>query len=145
MEIFRGSLKPNDAPDNKSFKLVYTIPGALTDVYATNGKIRFTDPLQAEELRAHPGSVYAYRVRTRASNKKDSADSNTVSATVYPVAEKITSLDAHVTQNSIELSWPTPTLNIGTGTGETLAGYRIYRGELDALTFSFLQRLSQAK
>jgi hypothetical protein len=146
MEIFRGSLKPNDAPDNKSFKLVYTIPGALADVYATNGKIQFTDPLPAEELRAHPGSVYAYRVRTRASKKKDSADSNTVSARVYPVAEKIVSLDAQVTQSSIELSWPTPTLNIATGTTETLAGYHIYRGELDASAPSPSSNdLSQAK
>src|SRR5215468_12752201 len=33
-EIFRGILKPEGKPDNKSFRLVYTIPGALADTYA---------------------------------------------------------------------------------------------------------------
>jgi len=53
-EIFRATLKPDGKPDNKSFRLVYTIPGALADTYAAQGKIQFTDPITAEELRAHP-------------------------------------------------------------------------------------------
>jgi uncharacterized protein len=132
MEIFRGSLKLNGSPDNKSFRLVYTIPGALAEVYAANGKIQFTDPLLPDELRVHPGSSYAYRVRTRAAKKRDSADSNTVIAKAYPVAEKIASLDARVTQDAIELSWPALSANVAGAAGETLAGYHVYRGELDA-------------
>jgi len=132
MEIFRGSLKPNGAPENKTFKLVYTIPGALADVYTAQGKIQFTDPLPAEVLRANPGVTFAYRVRTRASRKKDSADSNTVTAKVYPVAAKITSLQARVTQNAIELSWPVPVNAASGNSAESLTGYHIYRGELDA-------------
>jgi hypothetical protein len=134
IEVFRGSLKPNGSPDNKSFKLVYTIPGALADKYATQGKIQFTDPLLAEDLRAHPGAVYVYRVRTRASKKKDSADSNTVTAKVYPVPERIASLDARVTQNAIELSWQTPKVSPSANADETPAGYHVYRGELDPAT-----------
>ena len=132
MEIFRGMLKPNGSPDNKSFKLVYTIPGALADTHTAQGKIQFTDPLPPEDLRAKPGAVYAYRVRTRASKKKDSADSNTVTVKVYPVAERIASLEVRVTQNAIELSWPAPTMAAAESTGETLAEYHVYRGELDA-------------
>jgi len=131
MEIFRGSLKPDGSPDNKSFKLVYTIPGALADAHAAQGKIQFTDPLLPEDLRAKPGTMYAYRVRTRASKKKNSADSNTVTAKVYPVAERIASLDVRVTQSAIELSWPSPAVAGALSAGETLAGFHVYRGELD--------------
>ncbi len=131
IEIFRGSLKSNGSPDNKSFKLVYTIPGALADSYAAQGKIQFTDPLPPESLRASPGAVYAYRVRTRASKKKNSADSNTVTAKVYPVPDRIVSLDARVTQDAIELSWPTPHSAAAANSGETITVYHVYRGELD--------------
>jgi hypothetical protein len=144
-EIFRGALKPNGSPDNKSFKLVYTIPGALADVYTTQGKIQFTDPLPAEELHTHPGATFAYRVRTRASKKKDSADSNTVSTKVYPVAERIASLETTVNQNSIELSWPAPSVPAA-NTNQSLAGYHVYRGELDlSAPLPNTTDLSQAK
>ena len=146
IEIFRGTVKSNGSADNKTFKLVYTIPGALADVYETQGKIQFTDPIAPEELRAHPGSMYAYRVRTRASKKRDSADSNTVTEKVYPVADRIASLNAQVTQAAVELSWPIPSFETTAGANETISGYHIYRGELDptAATPS-ANDLSQAK
>ena len=146
MEIFRGSLKPSGSPDNKSFKLVYTIPGALANAHTAEEKIQFTDPLPPEDLRISSGAMYAYRVRTRASKKKDSADSNTVVAKVYPVAERIASLDARVTQNAIELSWPVPALAGAESAGETLAGYHVYRGELETTALNPASGdLSQAK
>jgi len=146
IEIFRGLLKSNGSPDNKSFKLVYTIPGALADSYAAQGKIRFTDPLPPEDLRVKPGAVYAYRVRTRASKKKDSADSNSVTAKVYPVPDRIASLDVRVTQNAIELSWPVPQFAAAANSAETITGYHVYRGELDASSpVPASNDLSQAK
>jgi hypothetical protein len=146
IEIFRGSLKSNGSPDSKSFKLVYTIPGALADSYAAQGKIQFTDPLPSQDLRTTPGAVYAYRVRTRASKKKDSNDSNTVTAKINPVPDRIVSLDARVTQNTIELSWPPPEFPAAGNSGETVTGYHIYRGELDASSpVSTSNDLSQAK
>jgi hypothetical protein len=126
-EIFRGQLKPDGQPDNSSFRLVYTIPGALAHNYTADGKIQFTDPIAADEVHAHPGATLAYRVRTRAAKEKDSADSNTVTATVLPVPDKIQTVDTQVTQNDIELSWPVPEL---AATGETITGYHVYRGEL---------------
>src|SRR5258708_16350300 len=77
MEIFRGSLKPNGAPDNKTFKLVYTIPGALADVYTAQGKIQFTDPLPAEALRANPGVPFPSPLPTPPPRKKNPPDSHT--------------------------------------------------------------------
>jgi fibronectin type 3 domain-containing protein len=41
-------------------------------------------------------------------------------------------LEVRVTQNAIELSWPAPTMAAAESTGETLAEYHVYRGELDA-------------
>jgi hypothetical protein len=146
VEIYRGSLKPNGTPDNKSFKLVYTIPGELAHAYTAQEKIQFTDPLPPEELRANPGATYVYRVRTRASKKKDSADSNTVLARVYPVARRITALEAHVTQTAIELSWPVPSSEPAGTAGQTIAGYRIYRGEPeDTATLTPSADVSQVK
>src|SRR5260370_39968239 len=37
VEILRGALKPNGSPDSKSFRVVYTIPGALVDNYRYDG------------------------------------------------------------------------------------------------------------
>jgi hypothetical protein len=132
IEIFRGSLKPNGAPDERAFKQVYNIPGALAESYSSQGKIQFTDPLPVETLRAQPGASYAYRVRTCASKKRDSADSNTVVTKVFPVPDKIASVEIHVTQSAIELSWPVPTIAASANAGESLSGYAIYRGELDS-------------
>jgi hypothetical protein len=129
-EIFRGMLKPDGKPDDKSFRLVYTIPGALAQDYAVDGKIQFIDPVAAEELRAHPGTTLVYRVRTRAAKNRDSADSNTVRATVFPVPDKIVTVETKVTQDAIDLSWPVPALLASSG-GPAIAGYHVYRGELD--------------
>src|SRR5689334_8354563 len=76
IEILRGSIKPGGAADSKSFRVVYTIPGALVDNYRTDGHVRFNDPIAPEETKSHPGETIAYIVRTRASQKRASADSN---------------------------------------------------------------------
>jgi hypothetical protein len=131
VEILRGEVKPDGSADNKSFRIVYTIPGATTDNYLAEGRMHFTDLVSSEEIRAHPGESLAYRVRTRASRKRSSADSNTVTLRVYPVPERIASVEARVTESAIELTWPAPAR---TSAGDPLAGvsgYRIYRGELD--------------
>jgi hypothetical protein len=146
IEIFRGSLRPNGSPDDRSFKPVYNIPGAIAESYSSQGKIQFTDPLPAEELHARPGATYAYRVRTRAAKKKASADSNTVLAKVFPVAERIASVDVRVTQSAIELSWPAPNIAWSANPSEPLAGYHVYRGELDRTSSTPASNdLSQAK
>jgi len=130
-EIFRGALKADGKPDNKSFLLVYIIPGELSLNYAAQGKMQFTDPIAAEALRTHPGLQMTYRVRTRASKKKSSADSNAVTVTLYAVADTIPSVAANVTQTAVELSWPAPA-PASTSGGDKVAGYHVYRGELDA-------------
>src|SRR5690348_4121937 len=49
VEIFRGVLKPDGKPDNKSFRLVYTLPGVLLDTYTNEKHIQFKDPIAPDE------------------------------------------------------------------------------------------------
>lgn len=146
VEILRGGLRPDGSPDPKSFRTVYTIPGSLLENYLARDQLQFTDPIAPEDIRSHPGAAFAYLVRTRASKKRASADSNVVSVTVYPVPERIPSIEARVTETAIELTWPVPAR---TSAGEPLAsvsGYHTYRGELDPSSADAASKdFSQAK
>jgi hypothetical protein len=131
LEILRGSLKPDGAPDEKSFRVVDTVPGSLVNSYVQQGKLQFLDPLSPEKVRAHPGETVVYRVRMRVTEKKISPSSNNVVLRIYPVPEKIEKLDARVTEKGVELTWLAPDKTSG---GEPLGAvqeYHIYRGELD--------------
>ncbi len=146
VEILRGALKPDGTPDNNSFRVVYTIPGSLMDNYAAEGYVRFADAVPPEETRAHPGATLAYRVRTRASRKRASADSNTVTVLVYPVPERIASVQFHTTESAIELSWTAPVRTSGGDPLPAVSGYHVYRGELDPSSADAASKdLTQAK
>ena len=126
VEIFRGAQKAGEAAP----PLVYTIPGALVETYLSEGRFRFVDPLKPEQ-RPPDGSPLVYMVRTRASKRRTSADSNVVAVRVLPVPERVGQLRAHVTESAIELDWLPPER---TTTGESIAslvGYRVYRAELE--------------
>jgi hypothetical protein len=131
VEIVRGTPKPDGSPDAKTFRVVYTIPGSLVENYVSEGHVKFIDPVAPAETRAHPGGTLVYVVRTRASKKRASGDSNAVSVRMYPVPEPIAKLDARVTEPAIELSWAAPARTSGGDPLSGFSGYRIYRGELD--------------
>jgi hypothetical protein len=135
VEVLRGAVKPDGSADAKSFRVVYTIPNALVENYrAADGRIIFTDPIAPEETKAHPGGTVSYMVRTRASQKRASADSNVVSLRLFPVAAPVASVQARVTESAIELSWTGPS---GTAAGEPInkiTSYRIYRLEIQPST-----------
>src|ERR1700674_1332796 len=146
VEILRGAANPDGTADNKSFRIIYTIPGATTDNYLAEGRVHFADPVSREEIRADPGESLAYRVRTRASRKRASADSNTVTLRIYPVPERIASVEARVTESAIELNWPAPARTSGGDLLTGFSGYRIYRGELDpSAADAAAKDLAQAK
>ena len=130
VELLRGSIKPGGAADAKSFRVVYTIPGALVDNYRTDGHVRFNDPIAPEETKSHPGETIAYIVRTRASQKRASADSNVVSVRVFPVPPPIASVEARVTESAVELSWPIPSASAAGDSAASITSYRIYRAEI---------------
>lgn len=133
VEILRGQVKGGGSADTKSFRVVYTIPGALVDNYRTDGRVRFNDPIAQEETRSHPGAPVAYIVRTRASQKRASADSNIVLLRIFPVPAPIASVETHLTESAVELSWPAmDTVPVGDSVAK-IAGYRIYRAELHSV------------
>jgi len=146
VEIFRGTMRPDGKPDNKSFQLVYTLPGALLDTYTNEKHIQFKDPIAPQEIQARPGALLVYRVRTRAAKKRDSADSNTVTVKVFPVPERITAVDAKMTEGAIELSWRAPRKTSAGAALEGLTGYRVLRGEIDPASSDAAARdINQAK
>jgi hypothetical protein len=131
VEILRGVAKPDGSPDLKSFRVVYTIPGSLVESYLAEGLVQFTDPIAPEEFKTHPDNSVVYVVRARASPKRASANSNAVTVRIFPVPEHIASVEARVTETAIELRWSAPARTSAGGPLPALAGYRIYRGELD--------------
>lgn len=146
IEILRGALKPDGSPDAKSFRTVETIPGALVGDYRAADKIQIISRFSLAELRAYPGAALAYRVRTRASRKRASADSNTATVRIRPVTERITSVHAEVTESAIELSWSAPARTSAGDPLPAISEYRVYRGELDpASAAAAANDLSQAK
>jgi hypothetical protein len=130
VEVLRGAARPDGSPDTGSFRVVDTIPGALVGKYETDDHFQFLSPISPEEIRAHPGRTLVYRVRTRVSKKRASADSNPVAVRVFPVPERIASIQAKVNEASIDLSWPAVTQTSGSDP-VTVTEYHVYRGELD--------------
>src|SRR6267142_4231006 len=146
VEILRGTLKTDGSPDSRSFRVVDTIPGALIDNYRSEDHLHFTDPIAPEETKAHSGGAFAYVVRMRVSQKRASADSNVVSVRVFPVPERIASVEARLTESAIELSWPAPVRTSAGGPLSALTGYRIYRSEVNpSAAPSSAQVLSQGE
>ncbi len=146
VEIYRGFLPAGAAPGKLSTPLVYTIPSALVDTYVTQGQVRFLDPLRPEELAGHAGEQVIYMVRTRASKRRASADSNVAALRVYPPPEPISDLRAEVTETAIELSWSSPQRTSAGAPLESLAGYRVYRAEVEPGTeAAAAQDLAKAK
>ena len=146
VEVVRGLAKPDGSPDAKSLRVVSAIPGSLIANYVSEGHVRITDPISPADVRANPGGSFAYTVRTRASRKRASADSNVVLVRLLPVPKRIGSVQAKITESAIELNWAAPTENSGGEPLGAVSGYRIYRGELDPSSLEAASKdISQAK
>jgi len=108
--------------------LLVTIPAAMVDRYADRGRVRYADPLHADDFAKHPDSVAVYTVQTGASEKKFSANSNMADVRIYPAPDIIDDLKAKVTHEAVVLTW-TPPRGTLAGSEPPIAGYRIYREE----------------
>jgi hypothetical protein len=131
LEIWRGGLRPDGTPDAHSFRLVDTVPATILSNYVDEGKVSFPDPVQPDELRARAGATSVYRVRTRISERKASADSNQAFVDLYPVPQRIEDIQAKPTEKSIELTWTPPTSTSAGALLPPMREFHIYRGELD--------------
>jgi len=131
VEVLRGNVRANGTPEMTSLRVVETVPGAMLTNDTKDNQIEILDPVAPEERRNQAGTGMVYTVRTRASKKRASADSNAVVLQLYPVPERISPLEARVTEPAIELRWSTPTRTSGGDSLSSPLTYRVYRGEID--------------
>jgi hypothetical protein len=108
-----------------------TIPPAMVDQYVVRGQVRYADSITAGDFANSAAKFARYVVRTRASTKKASLDSNPASLRIYPTPEPIEDLKVEVAHFGITLTWARPQKTL-TGSQPPIAGYRIYRGESEA-------------
>jgi hypothetical protein len=128
IEIYRGfSGAANPTKPAAPTALLTTIPGAMTTPYLRDGKIRFVDAIPPETLAQHAGQQDVYLVRTRASRKKSSGDSNLASIPVYPPAEAIHDLAVTQTKQAMVLQWTPVQKSTAGGALPGVAAYRVYR------------------
>jgi hypothetical protein len=111
--------------------LLVTIPPSLVNKNASNGTVRYSDSLTANDFAQHPDATAEYMVRTRESGKKSSPDSNLAELRVYPAPLPIDDVSTVFTRSAVDLTW-TPPQKTPVGASPAIASYRIYRGEIDA-------------
>ena len=71
-------------------------------------------------------------MRTRLTQKRASANSNVVSLNLFSVPEPIASIQIHITEPAVELTWtPVNRAFAGDALGVTPDHYNIYRAELN--------------
>ena len=131
MEVFRGKLQSDGTPDLRSFRQVDVVPASVLGSYVKQGSVEFLEAVSPDEIRADPGELVVYNVRTRVSERKISADSNLVKVNLYPVPERIGKIDLKETERSLKLKWNTPLRTSGGAPLPAISEYRVYRGEVD--------------
>lgn len=111
--------------------LLVTIPSAMVEHYTEQGRVRYVDALQPGDFAEQPNEVATYIVRTRASEKRPSPDSNTVSLPIYPLPDPIDDLKAQVISGGggVTLTW-SPPQKTPVGPAPPIEAYRIYRLEV---------------
>jgi hypothetical protein len=124
IEIYRGFAPAGaGAPDRRTARQIYLLPGAVVDTYLAGGKIRFVDTFPSGELARHLGERAFYFARAFVSKNHPSADSNLAVTTLEAPPPPVEKLTAQVTQEAIVLDWQ------AARPGSTTApvSYRVYR------------------
>lgn len=130
VEIYRARLPAGAAPDKKApWRLAYTIPSEQVDRYLKDDHVEFRDALTPDDLAGAAGSALAYKVRTRETSARASADSNVVLARAYSPPEAPRDVKAAVLQDGVEISWTPPAIASG---AQHAYVYRVYREEVES-------------
>ena len=108
--------------------LILTIPPAIVANYSEKDHVRVINSLEAGDLAPHVGWTASYAVRTRASAKKESADSNRASVQIFPAPNPIADLKTQVTHSGIVLTWTPPQKTI-IDSVPPISSYHVYRAE----------------
>jgi hypothetical protein len=130
IEIYRGfdPTATTASAAHEPLFLILTIPPAMVANYSDKDHVRVLNSLDAGDLAPHVGWTASYAIRTRASAKKESADSNRASVRVYPAADPIADLKTQVTHSGIVLTWTPPQKTV-VGSVPPISAYHIYRTE----------------
>jgi hypothetical protein len=115
-------------PPEVSPTLLVTIPAGVVSRYSDRGLVHYSDLLTAEDFAHSDGPFVRYIVRTRASEKKDSSNSNSASLRIYPAANPIDHVEAQVTHTGVILTW-TPPQVLSVVPAPLITGYNVYRAE----------------
>jgi hypothetical protein len=130
VEIYRAIhpiASPSSTTDAAQLALLVTIPSALVANYTHENRFQYVDSLTAGDfLPNQQQSVASYVIRTRASPKKDSGESNRVELPIYPAPLPVTDLNADATESAVHLAWTAPQTTL-TGEPPQIAGYHVYR------------------
>lgn len=130
VEIYRAKLPPGALPDkNAPWRLAYTIPSEQVDRYLKDDHVEFHDPLTPDDFAGASGSAFAYKVRTRETRARASADSNVILARAYPPPEAPGGVKAAVLEDAVEISWTQPAIASNAQPGYV---YRVYRAEAES-------------
>lgn len=131
IEIYKGI---ESAGTNAAARmaLLVTIPSGAVDQYVVQGSVRYVDSLKPEDFAQHEVAGAVYSVRTRASAKRESEESNVAYVLIRPALDPIKDLKTQVTHPAVVLTWTAPQRTF-TGSVLTPAGYRIYRAESQAI------------
>jgi hypothetical protein len=130
IEIYR-SFDPAAATTSAAHEplfLILTIPPALVANYSEKDHVRVINSLEAGDLAPHVGWTASYAVRTRASAKKESADSSRASVQIFPAPDPIADLKTQVTHSGIVLTWTPPQKTI-IDSVPPISSYHVYRAE----------------
>jgi hypothetical protein len=127
IEIYRG-IGATAADSETHMSLLATIPSGEVNQYATEGHVRYVDPLTAQDFAQQNLASVSYSIRTRASEKEDSKSSNVTYLLIRPAFEPVSDLKAQVTEPAIVLTWTAPGKTL-TGSTPPVTGYRLYRAE----------------
>lgn len=134
IEVLRGETKPDGSPNLKSLRVVETIPGELAAKYQSDDRTQVVTPIPPIENRSASGFDAVFAVRTRASRKRASADSNAFKIHIYPVPAPIREIKSQLAEAAIDLAWP-PVTQTAAGDPITITEYHVYRGELDSKSY----------
>ena len=130
VEIYRsiegGNPSSASTPQSASPSLLVTIPSAMVAHYSVQGHLRYTDVLKPDDFSRQPNETAMYMVRTRASQKKSSLDSNVAGVRIYPAPEPIEDLKAEIAHSAVKLTWTAPQ-KTPISPAPPIKTYRIYR------------------
>ena len=130
LQIYRSTKTSPPAGTLAQPALLATIPSAVVASSTAQGRFRYVLPLTAGDFLPGAQTVESFTVRARASEKKESDNSNVADLAVYPAPNPIDDLQSQVAQSAIQLTWTAPAQTL-TGEAPTIAAYHIFRANAE--------------